>query len=327
MFFLYALRALCGEFISPQNSGAGGGLYECHGTIAGNTAFNGGGLGQGLGIIRNNMIVYNIARNHGGGLAYLIESIYNCIIWGNDAPQGPQIYEAPIPQSPDSVSYSCVQDWTAGEGNVAEDPQLRPVSVASGRWTSDPTFNGNTYHTLLTDDGAHWAEGSLTGLLINPNVDQPLQLVIGSNSSTTITVWGDAASFVGSKDTYQLYDYRLSFASPCIDSGRDEGWMCDAKDLDDNPRVFFGVSSVTVDMGAYEYASWPFKITEIIENAAGTELRWISRPGDTFVVWSCGDLPCVQWTEEATLPSQGQLTGWTDPAPSSTRKFYRIEVR
>jgi hypothetical protein len=315
-----------------EYSGIGGGFMSCAGTvqnnlIAGNTASGGGGsVNRGQGIIRNNTIVYNIASTSCGGLEYSRETIENCIIWGNDAPINPQLCSSLI-SPPDSVSYSCIQDGTGGEGNIAEDPLFHPVSAPSGNWTSDPIFNENSHQTILTDDGANLASGSLKGLLINPNLDQPLQLVIVSNSSTTIAVWGDATSFAASGDMYQVFDYRLSAASPCIDMGRNEDWMWYAEDLDNNPRMFFGISSVTVDMGAYEYASWPFHVAQIIENAAGTELSWISRLGDTYVVWSCGDLPCVQWTEETTLPSQGQFTAWTDPDMTSARKFYRIEIK
>ncbi len=47
-------------------------------------------------------------------------------------------------------------------------------------------------------------------------------------------------------------DFRLLPASPCVDGGVDLAWMEGAVDLDGNPRIRFGASRGTVDMGAYE---------------------------------------------------------------------------
>lgn len=43
-------------------------------------------------------------------------------------------------------------------------------------------------------------------------------------------------------------NYRLTGASPCIDSGINQNWMTNAYDLDGNRRIGHGV----VNMGAYE---------------------------------------------------------------------------
>jgi hypothetical protein len=122
--------------------------------------------------------------------------------------------------------------------------------------------------------------------------------------------------------------YQLSADSPCIDAGSNEDWMWDAVDLDGNPRVFYGVSSKTVDMGAYEYGSWPLKVVEVRGlGGGGASLTWTSRPGDTYTIWSCLELFPAQWAEEATLLSGGETTVWAEPDASGARKFYRIELR
>jgi len=70
----------------------------------------------------------------------------------------------------------------------------------------------------------------------------------------------------------------------------------------------------------------PFEIVEIVEMGPGTlELRWNSRPGATYTVWSCTDL-CGEWSEEATVTSQGDPTTWTDSETGCPCKFYRIEI-
>jgi len=121
--------------------------------------------------------------------------------------------------------------------------------------------------------------------------------------------------------------YRLSANSPCIDTGMNEDWMWDAVDLDGNDRVWRGSVSWTVDIGAYEYSSFPFKIVDVIGGGdCHVHLTWNSRPGDSYVVQSCFDLPTGGWNVEATVTSQGELTTWTDGDPAFNRKFYRIEI-
>jgi hypothetical protein len=122
-------------------------------------------------------------------------------------------------------------------------------------------------------------------------------------------------------------DYHLRPDSPCIDSGLNEDWMCDPVDLDGNPRIWRGKTLLMVDMGAYEFGSWPFKVVGVAGATTGeAQLTWISRPGDNYVVWSCADLLAPEWLDEATVPSGGETTAWSDPEATSPRKFYRIEL-
>jgi len=103
--------------------------------------------------------------------------------------------------------------------------------------------------------------------------------------------------------------------------------MWEAVDLDGNPRVFYGGFSLTVDMGAYEYGSWPFEVVNAEVRTAGRlELTWNSRPGDIYIICSCTALLTAKWIQEAAIPSAGETTTWTDLNASCGRKFYRIEV-
>jgi len=111
----------------------GGGVWQCAGMIenniiAGNRSERGGTIyGKHYGYpmfgfpsaefdvtytaIRNNTIVGNSAQ-HGGGLYACHGVIHNCIIWGNAAPNRPQL------RSSSNPAYCCIQDWTgSGEGN------------------------------------------------------------------------------------------------------------------------------------------------------------------------------------------------------------------
>ncbi len=99
---------------------------------------------------------------------------------------------------------------------------------------------------------------------------------------------------------------RLKADSPCFDAGKNEDWTGGAVDLDGNPRIWVG----TVDMGAYEYGSFHFKITQVLPT-----LTWNSRSGDIYTVQSCSHLSSAVWDVKETIPSQGDSTTWTDPEP------------
>lgn len=104
--------------------------------------------------------------------------------------------------------------------------------------------------------------------------------------------------------------------------------MLKAVDLDGNPRVFYGHTSRIVDMGAYEYGSWPFGVVNLERAAgAGVELTWKSRSGHSYTIWSCTEICGGPWNEEGTMQSAGEATSWTDGDPSGVSKFYRIEIK
>ncbi|NQT83556.1 right-handed parallel beta-helix repeat-containing protein [bacterium] len=115
--------------ISGNSAPGGGGLSRCPGIIrnnkiTGNSASVGGGLflcwmPGSHGVVLNNTICGNSAKYVGGGVYDLTTPIRNCIIWGNTAPEGAQLFEC------DSPTYSCIQGWTGGgEGNIAEVPRF-----------------------------------------------------------------------------------------------------------------------------------------------------------------------------------------------------------
>jgi hypothetical protein len=123
-------------------------------------------------------------------------------------------------------------------------------------------------------------------------------------------------------------DYRLLVSSPCIDSGLNESWMSEGLDLDGNERIIYGRSSLTVDIGAYEFDSFPLAIVGLArEGADQGRLTWFSRDGDTYAVWSCVDLCGGEWGMVETVPSQGGMTSWTDSSPLGRVKFYRVEMK
>ncbi len=123
-------------------------------------------------------------------------------------------------------------------------------------------------------------------------------------------------------------DYHLSAYSPCIDAGKNQPWMETGTDIEGNPRIVHGFSSATVDMGAYEYPTMAFKVVGMASSGPGTlELSWISRPGQTYVIFSCLELLAGRWKLMATVQSSSRMTFWTDVAATSRQKFYRIEMK
>jgi len=152
----------------------------------------------------------------------------------------------------------------------------------------------------------------------------------GEGNITTDPAFVDADGPDDDPDTYEDNDYRLQADSSCIDGGRNEDWMAGAVDLDGNPRLWRGASSLNVDMGAYEYGSFSFSIADVVVVGPGGELqlRWNSRQGDTYTIWSCSDPSAPKaWSREETIPSGGETTTWSDSDTTSTHKFYRIELK
>ena len=297
--------------ITGNSAGAGGGLYKCDGTvqnntIAGNSAsHDGGGLYDSDGTIRNNTIAGNAAGWNGGGLHGCHGTIRNNTITGNSAD---------------------------GEGGGLESCQGT---------IENNTIRGNSASRL--GGGLGWCHNTIRNCIIWGNAAPQGAQVYGSAmpSHSCIQDWTgggegntpDDAQFVDpdgpddKPETYEDNNYRLWADSPCIDAGKNEDWMWTAVDLDGNPRIFYGNSSLTVDMGAYEYGSWPFKVLEMSGVEGEALLTWESRAEDTYMVWSCVDLTTGGWVEEASVASQGASTSWTDVSAVGKQKFYRIEMK
>jgi hypothetical protein len=151
------------------NSGTG--LYDCDGTIrnnlvAGNHAKGGGGLSECEGFIVNNTIVNNWAAA-GGGICYSQGVIVNCIIWGNN-PHSEylrQLYSSSEP------TYSCIEEWTGGEGNISENPGFVDPD---GPDNHPDTYEDNNYRlrrdSPCTDAGFNHLDLPETDILGNPRI-------------------------------------------------------------------------------------------------------------------------------------------------------------
>ncbi|MDP2896114.1 MAG: choice-of-anchor Q domain-containing protein [bacterium] len=141
-----------GNIVSGNTATKGGGLCVCSGLIsdnliAGNHAmsvwdmrgpYSGDeewvpGVGAGAyscGRMVNNTICENSSEGSVGGVASL-HRMLNCIIWGNTAPDTPQLSDNASP------SRSCIQDWAGGGiGNISADPLF--VNAEAGDYRLQP---------------------------------------------------------------------------------------------------------------------------------------------------------------------------------------------
>ena len=310
---------LSGFTVRNGESWRGGGIHggsaenHTHATIQNNKICNnvaqyggGGGLAWCDGAIRNNTIVGNIAdvtSGGGGGLHDCDGIIQNNRISGN---------------------WAMTSTWTTTSRNYG-----------GGLHRCDGTIINNTICWNSADDGGGGiihCSGAIGNCIIWGNEASacPQLCATTTPAYSCIQDWtrGGEGNISDDPQFVQGGGDRLEGASPCIDVGKNEECMWGWADLDGNPRIWRGKDSWTVDMGAYEYGSFEFRVVGLVEPSEGeTGLTWNSRPGDSYTVWSCLGLPCGLWNEETTIPSGGETTTWTDPGAASTLKFYRIEMK
>lgn len=343
--------------ITGNRAKDGGGLCSCNGiiqnnTIEGNSARDGGGIGDCGGTIENNTIAGNDASRTGGALAWCNATIRNNTITGNQAAgDGGGLYWCSGTIQNNTINGNSAEGGGGGlafcNGIIQNDLVTANSAqhCGGGLYWCDATLRNNTITRNSAEDyggGMSDCHGAMGNSIVWGNY-APMAPQIYNSATLTyscIQDWtegGEGNIVQGPKfvdpdgpddnpDTWEDNNYRLQGDSPCIDSGKNADWMIGAVDLDGNPRILFGVSSATVDMGAYEYS--PFKITKISKDSGGTpSLTWISRLDHAYVIWSCSDLAVGAWIEVETVLSQGTETTWTDQTATGKLRFYRVEMK
>jgi hypothetical protein len=290
---------------------SGGGLSYCWGTIqnntiAGNSADYGGALDHCDATIQNNTISENTATWEGGGLDWCGGLIQNNTITGNTAAW-------------EGGGLSCCR------GTIRNNTITGNSAVESGGGLV--LCDGTIQNCII------WGNTAPSGAQLY-NCATPTYSCVqdwtggGEGNTDADPLFSDADGPDDNPDTWEDNNYRLRGNSPCIDAGKNEDWVWSARDADGNLRAYPGGKSLTVDMGAYEYGSWPFRITHALMQPTGRILlTWASRPGDQYAIWSRTDLTSGAWTQKQTVPSAGNSTSWTDPTPGGSRKFYRVELQ
>ncbi len=306
--------------------GYGGGLSYCEGAIRNNlivgnwAARISGGIYRDKGPILNNTIARNSAGLRGGAIGECRGIVANCIIWGNAAPDGPQVHDSVVP------TFCCIQGWgLGGEGNTAEDPLFVGSPLSARQWTEDAVFNEETWQTTLSDTVASWQPDAFEGLLINPNTTQPLQFLIVSNTATTIKVWGDASEFASAGDTYEAYGYHVDPTSPCIDTG-DNTIDAGRFDLDGNYRRICSTGrpgwAVRLDYFGMQASGTFTLIWKGFIDIGAYECQVVGEVPETFMVHTREEMDSGDWTEVF----RGNVPMWTDHLATGKQKFYRIAM-
>ncbi len=266
---------LCGGTIKDNTitrnwaSNVGGGLDQCHGTIrnnaiSGNTSVRGGGGGLHLcdGTVENNVISGNSAIASSGGALHNCGGIIrnNAIVGNTAGSDGGGLYGCDA-----TIVNNAIADNSAtgrGGGLAYCNATIRNCIVWGNTAADGTHLFDSTPPTYSCIQG--WSGGE------NNIASEPLLLAPGHwhDSRTPDDPWDDV---------WIDGDYRLPMESPCIDAGDNSALDPAGLDLDGNLRIAFGRSSLTVDMGPYEYGSPSFAVNYFGLDG-GFRLTWTSQP-------------------------------------------------
>jgi hypothetical protein len=313
---------------------SGGGFCSCHGliernVISLNTAARGGGLDYCGGIIQFNVITGNAVSYGGGGLAWCEGTVQNNVIRGNSA-----YYGGGLAWGTGTIQNNLiVGNWGDDRGGGLEgcDGDIRNNTVvgnaASDRGGGLADCDAAIINCLIWGNAA--AYSAQLSACSSPTYCCIEEWEEGEGNFSSSPGFIDADGADDNPDTYEDNDYHLAEGSACIDAGRNESWMWQTVDMDGKFRILFGIFSLTVDVGTYEYGTASFRILNIsVTDNGGVELMWKSRHGERYMVWSCYDLESGAWTRafKGSILSAGEITMWTDTGASSPWKFYKVEI-
>jgi len=311
----------------------GGGLSNCTGSIRNNiihknsSRYSGGGLHFCGAVIENNKIIANRATDSGGGLFGCDGTIQGNVIAGNGCGvSGQEGYGGGL--------YEC--SGAIRNNTIVGNQALGEREVNCGYWCHEWVYGqgGGLYGCAGTIQNCIiWGNSATLSPHQLSNWNPPLQSCIqgwtevGRGNISDDPRFADPDGADNYPHTYEDNNYRLSPDSPCIDAGQNDDWMWDAVDLKGNSRIYPGVSSWSVDMGAQEYIPDNFRFLDFLRTTSdGIQVIWTSQPDESYAVWSCLDLSIGAWTLEASIPSVAQTTSWTDTAPMGRMKFYRVQM-
>ncbi len=272
--------------IGADNSGGvelGGGLLT-HCTVANNKAYrsNNSSVGQGGGVwvygsgaMRDCIVTNNLAYAGGGGLRVTGGSVERTRIAANTSGYVGRTdrHGGGLLQTGGSVAACGIANNSAygyGGGAYLTGGALRSSLVASNL---SSTANGSGHGIYLngsaarlenvtaadnsyaiTGSGIYLVSGRMTNSIAWFNGTTDMQKTGGTVGHSC---WYGAAAANGNTGSDPRFkaraqgDYRLSSASPCVNTGVNYLWTAADRDLDGNRRILFK----TCDMGAYECTS------------------------------------------------------------------------
>jgi len=323
----------------------GGGLYECDGPIENNTitgnssAGNAGGLGSCDGAIQYNTITHNLADWRAGGLQNCNGTIRNNLIAGNaatgDDGAGGAMHGCDGPIQNNAIVGNSATSWGGALTWCGGDIRNNTFTRNSATWGGAL----NNCHGAI-DNCIFWENTAPQGAQLYDSSDPGHSCVQdwiggGEGNIDRDPLFLDPDGPDNDPDKYEDNDYRLASGSPCVDAGTNSVLTPPGLDLDGNLRIARWKVPLTaiVDMGAYEYNSRPFAVTQVgftlIPFPGGRRLIWNSQPNDTYTLWSRYSLHMGEWYNVKTVASQGETTSSTDTGLllwGWRALFYRVEM-
>ncbi|MCE9612783.1 MAG: right-handed parallel beta-helix repeat-containing protein [Lentisphaerae bacterium] len=215
--------------------------------VAGNqSGYNDGGGAQGGGLMlrATNAALVNctLAYNDPYGITSkdMTPTLLNSILWDNTTSELLVLNQAV------TASFSDIDEtgYDGFNGNIRLNPAF---DAGTNRNSSALSYAPATGLSTLTAAGANWVPGAYAGMAVNPNTAQSLQFWILTNSTTTLTLWGDATAVAALGNPFRVYNYHLTSGSPCVNGGSNLG--APTLDLEKAGRPVDG----DADMGVYEF--------------------------------------------------------------------------
>ncbi|MBN2530771.1 MAG: hypothetical protein JXR76_30570 [Deltaproteobacteria bacterium] len=127
--------------------------------------------------------------------------------------------------------------------NVLTSPTFETVTNETGAWSSIDT--APMYQTTLIYPNNVWAAGELAGKYVQPDVNHKLAFYIVSNTSNSITVWGDIESWLAIPSNFKIWSLDQTAGSSVINAAN----AASSTEFDFKGQL----RDATPDIGAYEY--------------------------------------------------------------------------
>jgi predicted outer membrane repeat protein len=322
--------------VITHNAGSEGGLCECNGLIADNTISwnsarnDGGGLYYAEGIIWRNVITDNTAGGSGGGLS----CCYDAYIANNEISRNVA--------SGDGGGLSECNGIIQSNLIVGNSADYGGGLYYCGGTIINNTIVGNRAdkdNDPPADDmggGLHECDGTIENCIIWDNVPDQLN-ECAMPTYCRIWVWTEGGEGNESTDpsfvSLPTGNYRLRAGSRCIDMGTSPYPIRPGLDMDGNLRIALKTSGLQpVDIGAYEYDSYPFEITRFVLQPNGKRnIAWTTQPNDHYTIWWRKHTDQKGWWELATVTtdSYGHPLYYLDEtwvSPDRNALLYRVEM-
>jgi predicted outer membrane repeat protein len=299
----------------------GAGMYNesanatlCNVVFSGNTVPSGLGQGGGMSNRSSTVTLINVtfgknsvggANGYGGAIFNYASNpaVRNCILWGNTAKNGSQIYNTS--KSNPVVSYSDVQGGAAGTGNLNSDPLYRDLAngdlhLQSGSPATDKGDNNAVPSGVTTDlDGGP--------RIVNGTVD--MGAYEGQTQSIAITSVNNATFTVGTSGSFTVT--AAGSPTPVLS---ETGLLPNGLKFDPASGILSGtpaagsagVYSITftahngVDADAVQ--SFTLKVVELPKITSASSTTFMVGVAGSFRVTTTG-FPIPSLSESGTLPS------------------------